>query len=86
MRADGGTDGQVPGVIARRRDVLPVQAHDFSCPVGHVVEGVGVRAGDPVAEEVVRIIQILLHIPVVLKKSADATPLKSLGFTIYSIE
>ena len=44
MRADGGTDRQVPCVIAIRRVFLPVQAHDFSCPVGHVVEGVCVSA------------------------------------------
>ena len=50
MRADGGTDCHVPGVIAIRRDFLPVQAHDFPFPVGHVVEGVCVSACDPVAE------------------------------------
>jgi hypothetical protein len=53
----------MPCVIAIRRVFLPMQAYDFSCPVGHVVEGVGVRACDTVAEQVVWIIQILLHIP-----------------------
>jgi hypothetical protein len=63
MRADRGTDRHVACVIAIRRVFLPLQAHDFSCPVGHVVEGVGVSACETVAEQVVRIIEILLHIP-----------------------
>jgi hypothetical protein len=63
MRADRGTDRHVACVIAIRRVFLPLQAHDFSCPVGHVVEGVGVSACETIAEQVVRIIEILLHIP-----------------------
>ena len=63
MCADRGTDRHVPSVITVGRDFLPVQAHDFPGAVGHIVESVGVSACDTVAEQVVRIVQILLDIP-----------------------
>ena len=63
MRADRGTDFHVAFVVAIRCDFPPVQAYDFPSPVVHIVEGVRVGAGDTVADQVVRIIQILLHLP-----------------------
>src|SRR4029450_7700066 len=63
MRADRGTDGHGAFVVAIRCDFSSVQAYDFPFPVGHIVEGVRVGAGDTVADQIVRIIQILLPIP-----------------------
>ena len=63
MRADRGTNCHVAFVVTIRCDFPSVQAYDFPFPFGDIVEGVRVGAGDTVADQVVRIIQILLYIP-----------------------
>ena len=62
MRADRGTHRHVTFVIAIHGTFLPMQAHDFPFPVVHVVESGRVGVRDTVAEQIVRIIQILLQV------------------------